>query len=374
MKMNLKKYSLMLLMLSITLQMLGSDAKDYTKKVSEKFAVKQGSKLHVENKYGPVHIDAWEKNEISIEVTIRVKTSSQSKADKLFDRIDISIEGDQSLVSAITSFGDEESSSGWWDRMFGDYGSGDYEISYQINAPSVTQLDIENKYGHLHLNSDFVGDAEITNKYGNIYAENIKGDVRIDLGYGDLKIGNIHNLNLEIKYAKARIGDAKRAVVDSKYSNINLGNIEQLRTDTKYDDYDVEYAGKFTNSGKYDDFLFGSAGDCDVSSKYSTIKIGEAQGTINIDGGYNELQIKNSSSSLSSVEVHGKYCQVKMRINHSFSLDFEGSYVTPSLPDDFNSKVYVQDGKYVEIRGSRGTGARTAILARMDYGSLKIVD
>lgn len=370
----MKKYIVLFLLMSFAFQLVAIDAKDFTKVISESFDVELGAKLHVENKYGAIYVDSWDKSEISIEVTIKVKTGSQSKADKLFDMIDVTIEGDRSGVSAVSSFDNVYNSSSWWDRMFDDHDSGDYEISYQISAPKDIQLDVTNKYGHLHINSDFVGDAELTNKYGNIYAENIKGDVDISLGYGNLKIGDVHDLDMNIKYGKAHVGNGHKVTIDSKYSDLTLGSMDELRSESKYDDYDVQYAASFTNSGKYDDFLFTEIGDCQLSSKYTTLKIANATGKVKVRGGYNELLIKNSTPSMSTVEVVGKYCKVKMRIDHSFSLDFDASYVTPWLPSDFDKVVYVHDGSDIEIRGSKGSAKHTEILAKMDYGSFKIVE
>src|SRR5437763_1621081 len=97
------KSSLSIILLSTLMcfQLQASD--EYTKKISKSYDVNKDATLSVKNKFGKVHCENWDKNTISIDVTITVTASNQEKANKYFDKIRIDITGSNSLVTAVTS-------------------------------------------------------------------------------------------------------------------------------------------------------------------------------------------------------------------------------------------------------------------------------
>jgi len=64
---------------------------EYTKKISKSFDVNKDALLVINNKFGKVHCENWDKNNISIEVIITIEASNEEKANKYFDDVDISI-------------------------------------------------------------------------------------------------------------------------------------------------------------------------------------------------------------------------------------------------------------------------------------------
>src|SRR6056300_141937 len=81
------------------------------KKLSKSYNVNSDAKLQVENKYGNIEISPWDRDEISIEVVIRVTGNSESKVEDKLDDIDIEFSGNKSLVYAKTHI---ESSNSWF--------------------------------------------------------------------------------------------------------------------------------------------------------------------------------------------------------------------------------------------------------------------
>ncbi len=373
--MNWKKYSIILAaLLWFATDSQALDIKEYTKELHETYNVDNGVQLTIVNRYGAIRLHTWDKNTIEIDVKITVKTSSQSRADKVFDIINIDLSGDRHEVSGITKIDEKASNSGWWDKLFGDGGDSDYEISYTIHAPTQVKLDITNKYGPLYINNDIVGDASLTNKYGNIYTENIKGNVSLYLGYGDAKIGNVDDLDIKIKYSDIKVGDASDVTSSSKYSKIIIGNTQEFRSTTKYDNYDIESATSYSNRGKYDDIHIGEVGEFSIQSKYSSILLELVTQSIDLTGKYNGMKVKYTHSTLESIGIEGKYHNIKLNLSHSFSLIFEGDNISPQLPSGFDKVVYIEDGGDVEIKGHKGGKGGTKISANMRYGSLNIYE
>ena len=83
---------------------------EFTREVHETFDVSSGVNLEVQNKHGDIVIDTWNKNQIQIDVLIKVKSSNAENAQKFLDAIDIDFSSSASRVSAVTVYPDNNKS------------------------------------------------------------------------------------------------------------------------------------------------------------------------------------------------------------------------------------------------------------------------
>ena len=145
--MNWMKYNILLLLaILVSTSSWASNGKDFTKEYHETYSVVSGAELHLVNKYGPITIDVWDQNKIQIDIKITAKTGSQSRANEIFEKINISINGNENEVNATTEIENYNNNSGWWDKIFGGYESGNFEIAYTVKTPKTIDLDAINKY------------------------------------------------------------------------------------------------------------------------------------------------------------------------------------------------------------------------------------
>ena len=57
--------------------------KEFTREIHETFNVSSGVSLGVQNKYGDISIETWDKNQIQIDVLIKVKSSNSEKSGEI---------------------------------------------------------------------------------------------------------------------------------------------------------------------------------------------------------------------------------------------------------------------------------------------------
>lgn len=373
------RYNLLTLWcLLLVVSVKGADVynKDYTKDYHETYKVQPGVKLNIENRYGDINMEIWDRNEIDIKVEVTIKSTSQSKAQRYLDRIDVDMEGSTSSVTARTRINENSGNNNWLGNLLGGgyvSFSDRFEIEYTVKMPREVKLNIENKYADINCGGDVTGNAYIINKHGNIYFQNIDGNLRLDLGYGEGTIGDVQNFILDIKYSSFTSGDANDVTIDSKNCDFRLGNFRNLTCSTKYDDYKIKsVAETFNNDGKYDDFNIGGAGELYVSTKYATFTLGRVDEEIKFSAGNSSLRVKESSTRLSDVDIDGKYTDVYLTLSDAFKLDFEGKYTDLDVPDEFEEAVYDKDGSELEVEGFYKSKSGTDIEADMKYGELKI--
>ncbi len=77
-------------------------AQELQRSINKNFPLKAGGKLHIENSYGTVKLNSWDKNEVAIEVTISVKGGTSERAEELLEDIDILFNTSTDEVRAIT--------------------------------------------------------------------------------------------------------------------------------------------------------------------------------------------------------------------------------------------------------------------------------
>jgi len=253
------------------------------KNYSKSYSVDGNDKLALDNKYGRVSINTWNKNEVKVDVQIKGTASDDETAQKLVDAISISDSKDGNTVSFRTNFGSNNSSI--WNLFNNMNDRHRAEVNYTVYMPSTMSLDLRNKYGSVSLPS-LSGKISIDNSYGSLIAkaltnpsnsfnfhyyevniEEVKG-CDLNLSYGSLKLGTVGRLDANVKYAPidierintsgtinakygggVKIGEINKAFknldIDTKYSSVNIG----LKGDESFNfDVTVKY-----NSFNYDE-------------------------------------------------------------------------------------------------------------------------
>src|SRR5471030_600218 len=122
---------LLLISISSFAQRSKDDFTGPSKNYSKTYAINGNDKLRIENSYGKVTINTWDKNEFKVDVQVKVSTS-RGNEQKLLDNITISDSKSGSTVSFKTNIGRQN------------YNSGNQKmaINYTVYMPAKNALDI----------------------------------------------------------------------------------------------------------------------------------------------------------------------------------------------------------------------------------------
>ena len=280
--------SLFIILLSaiVGLQLQAED--EFTKKVSKSFDVNKDATLTVKNKFGKVHCENWDKNSISIEVTITVQASNQEKANKYFDKIKIDITGTNSLVTAITSMED---------NLF-DKGNNELSIDYMIQMPATVNVELNNKFGDIIV-SEIGGTSKINLGYGTIDIKKLSGSTNaLDIEFSDGYIGYIKSANLDLKYSELKVDEIADMNAESKFSELNIGKIDVLTIESGYDD----------------DFI-GSVRNIDVEADFSDVEIRNLEQTLTANFDYGELKVKEVGKAFKLIDITNSFSDANIGFN-----------------------------------------------------------
>jgi len=319
------------------------------KEVNQSFNVGTDDLLDVDNRYGNITITHWNKNEVSIQVVIESKASSDSRAQEGLDRVQIDLNKRGNTVYAKTSLRSQSGSNN----------NNRITIAYYISMPSKLSANISQKYGNINMPEINEGKYKLEVKYGNIKAGSFTSPLIVDGGYSNIDLDDVQDINLNLAYCGGvNLKNSKVVRMDSKYSNVNMGNAQELRMDKKYGNLKMNTVDVASIDVKYSEVTIERVKE-EISAgtlSYGTLNIRELAPSFKkarVDARYGNLNISISSkASFKVAAVSMKYGNV----------DVDGFNIT-------QSNVENKTDHYFQINGG---GSNTINFDGNSYSNLRI--
>ncbi len=319
------------------------------KEFQDSFAVNKDAKLKINNKYGTVYLTAWDKNEIKIDVLVKVSSNDKpSKLEELLAGIKVDMSGNSSLVEAASSIPQMRNMKNL-----------SLSIDYHIKLPASIQLDIYQTYGNIIINDNWEGSSSLEVKYGDIQARNLSNAInRFDVAYGDLYAENIEACKLDIAYSDVQIDGINKADIDASYSDIELGKVHRLLLRSGFDDVEVK-----------------EVTDVDLRSSYSDFKFRSVLNTVEASLDYGEIEIDYLAPNFKRIKIDSDNSDVEIEVAEkaSYSVDVMTRYGDLYIRNKANiSKEKLSHSSY-RYTGTVGSGKKNGeIIIDADYASIEI--
>lgn len=314
------------------------------KKIIRTYQVSSKDALYIDNKFGSVTVNTWDKNEFKVEITVLAIDDNDDKAQKQLDRVTIS----DSKVGSEVRFVTNIASGNSWNWKRGGDDKRKLEVNYVVNMP---------KSNHL----------SITNKYGSVNLPEFSGPFSLDLSYGNFTGGNLRSNenSLTVRYGSATIESIKKGSLDISYSKLNIQNGGELSIAHRYGSLDIN--------------------EVDVISAnidYSSIRINMINQSGSIDSKYSSgVKLMNISRSLKSLVINSAYSGVNLGFADNAAFDFsvnvsygdfgydrnKASNITQSGNDE--EKGWKPSKSFSGRYGSGSVNGKISISAK--YGSVK---
>lgn len=288
-----------------------------TKKFSKTFKLGSNDRLAIENKFGKVHINTWDKQETSVDVVMIAKSSSESKAQTLLDRINIVVNENSSENEILvkTQFDNMNNWSG---------GKQSFEINYTVNMPRNNPLRIKNSFGDTYV-ADINGKSDLQCSYGSLKAEKLNNaDNYVKVSFGDGRIGYCKSGEIKASYSNLEITEGNNLTIESSFSELEVRNIQAAKVKAKYGSIDMGTNGKGFKSFDID----GSFSDIDLRIPSSLgfdfdIKVSFADLDWN-ESGAHFTSVEKSGSSKNYVGSFGKSSGSNIRVSSRYGdVDFK---------------------------------------------------
>jgi len=348
-----------LLIIALLIGTFSLKAEEATKEFHKEYKAGANTTLDINNKYGDVVIQSWDKDQVVIDVKITVELPNQEKAQKLLSFIDVQFSEGENLISAKTIIDDKFSFTGWGSD------SKKFSIDYNIKMPASTALSLSNKYGNADIN-ELNGLVNMDIKYGNLTAGKLtRGNVKplnnINIAYGKGTIDEAGWLDLTARYVGGfEIEKSQALLLDSKYSKLSIGETSSLVGESKYDNIRIS---KINN-------LILENGYCDVN-------VGELTKKLTYNGSYGSFTVETIPAGFEKIETDTRYMGVKLGIDESASYNLSAQLSYGGLKyneDKFRNQKRIIESNRSEISGTIGDNDSPSATVNITsaYGSVRL--
>jgi len=320
-----------------------------SKEVKKHYNVSATGNMSIDGKYGNVHVETWDKNEVDLIVSIEVTKRSESKAQQYLDKITIDIDdasaNNLSFKTMISGSLDNDED----DRI---------KIEYRIKVPKTLNMDLENSYGNLYL-QDASGKIGINVSYGNFKIGELSGPIDLKLSYSNGEVEKVNNGKIDARYANLEIEDAGNVDISNSYSNLDFGNSK-----------DVDLTNKYGN------LTWRSVNNLDGYSKYGTVKVAKLHESLKFDVMYGGgIKVGWISKDFRNIDIESSYATVALKFQKGMSaqLDAEMKYCDLKNYDiEFDHSYIDESGSMKYYKGKLGKGSfASKIKISSDYGTVK---
>ncbi len=344
----------------LTITTIAVNGQDRVAKTYQKdYTLTESSNIYLENRFGQMNIENWDKNSISIKIEIKLDYPEGDKATRLLNAINIEFTQTGNDISVITKI--EEDFMKKWNRHF-DSDSKDFSIDWEVKMPKQASITLVNKYGDIFIN-ELTGKSKIELKYGNLKAYKLMKDNNdplssLEIAYGNASIDEVGWFKAEIKYGKLNIVKAKALVLVSRYSKIGIDQVSSIVSESKYDSYSIGTINNFVGEGGYTNYRFDElTKKIDLTLKYGDVKINKVP------------------SGFESIKFTGGYSGFSAGIDPQASYYLTGSASYGDIKFNTNNRINrIEDPTHLEVEGIIGTDqyTKSKISINVKYGSARL--
>ena len=343
------KYNLLVLLFLVVTSGFARDQDEKKKTVEKNYKVGAATKLSIENKFGKVAINSWDKNEFDVKIEIIGKGRNEERAQRILDAIEIDITESSSEIVFETEF-----------DKFKNKNEEGFEINYTVYMPESNPLDIRNSFGDVTM-GDRRGDLDLNVSYGSLRVGDATGDVEIKLSFGSGSVNEIADGEVTVKYSNLEIENAGRLDMNQGFSDVEINEVEDLEIDGKYGKLEIEKAHKI---------------DGDI--QFSGFEIEELTGSLELEASYlGDFRIDKLAKSFTLVDIEGKFGSYEIGLEEGLNADInaEFSFADLKYSSDVNAtfNYRVKESNKSTYKGKIGTGDPNKMI-RIDssYGNLRL--
>lgn len=266
---------------SLSFSSLAHEAGSIEKKKSviKIFDASGKDQLTLDNQFGQVKVNLWDKNEVRVDITITANSNSDSRAQQFLDGVEIVDKKDGNQISIRTEINRNNTNGNNWNWNNNKGEKNFVQIDYNVSMPKNMPLTVKNRFGNTSI-PVFRAPLVAVTKYGNFSANELVGSKNdIDVAYGKADIQEMLNGNLDIAYSTLDLDKANNIVLVNKFGKMKIGEVESLDGRISYSGGRI---GTLKGSGKIKldfsggfriDQLLQSADNVDIQANYSSVVI-----------------------------------------------------------------------------------------------------
>jgi len=351
----LYKFTLLVFLLPVLAFANNGNGK-YTKEktITKEFSVNADALLKISNSYGTVHMTAWDKNTVAIEVLITTNGDSEDKVIERLQQIDVDFSNSKSMVSASTQLSKDSKSMWKWNKR----NKVNVTVNYTVKFPRGNELNISNDYGAIFLNKA-ENKVSLNCDYGRMEIGELLADNNVlNFDYcTNVTVAYMKSGRINADYSSFMVNKAGDIMLKADYTKSGFGTINHIEYNCDYNSLQIEQAHNVKGTGEY-----------------LSLRLGFVSGNLDLEADYGSIKIANMTDSAGNIRIESEYAGVKIGYNPDYHFNFEFSLDYAGLKGDEN---FVMNKKHIEstehyYQGYYGSAnSSNTIRINSEYGSVR---
>jgi len=321
-------------------------AEDFQKSFSKNYTVNADAQVLIENQYGNVAIEVWDKNQVEILVTVKVANATEKNAQELLDKVDVAFSGSATQVKAATKINGKLNCRNC-----------EFSIDYEVKMPGTNNLDL-------------------TNSFGNAFIGSLEGSVVTNISYGNLNAGKLQNKenSIKLKFGNMDLDHAKAADIEMEYGALEIGSAGYLDLYVRFASVELGEVSELLLDGQYENVEIGSVNIIRAKTSFMGIEIGEVFEKLEMTNTYGGVEVDRVAAGFSSIDITSEFGGVELGISGSasYSLRVENDFGDLDYPEaKAEVKKYVEKAFHKELEafvGSDKSSTATVIIKAKNSG------
>ncbi|MEM6263886.1 MAG: hypothetical protein AAGI38_15335 [Bacteroidota bacterium] len=326
--------------------------------IEKAYAVSPTDMLTLDNRYGKVHIDNWDRREISIKITITSRAKDEYTAERRLKAIRITEKKDGTSISLKT----ETEEPGTLVRS----ATKGIKVDYMVKIPRLNPITLKNRFGDVYI-ADREGNLNLHMSYGKLTSGALNGqsnEVRSE--FGDASIANFGGGSIQFSFGELMIGQADNLKLNTNAANVTVSKVNRLDLNSNLGKLVVKQAG--TIAGEY------SATKVSIEELKHYLDLEVKYGTV--------FQIEEVLPEFDRIKLIGNYCSFDIEFHPAakFNLSAELQYGKMDYEAERVSMTILEDQSLPGLTTYRASfgGQRTTstngsqVIIHNKYGNVRI--
>ena len=281
--------------------------------------------LRINNSHGSIEIFGSDEDIITISFKKRIWRKEEVDAQEIADQLKMFIDNNGQTLNISTNRAE--------------FRRKNFETDFIIAVPEGMNVTVINSYGLVR--AERVEDTDITNRYGEVFASDIRGELKVINSHDDIEINQVEsNCKIEASYSSVTISNILGTTeIENSHGSLTMEDISNdvvIRSPySKIYGWDISGALDIENS--YEKIELTNVGPVKIVSNQSLINIDGANGNIDIANRYDKVRLKNINGN---VFVDGKNLGISGKEVHGDEITLSSTYQDIEL-DNFSGKTSI---------------------------------
>ena len=326
----------------------GNDDFEDSKVFDKVVAISEGFELEITNKHGDIIFENWDKDSISVQVTISAQSADLKKLEDIMKSVEIDFNAHSDYLAITTEWLNPGKS--FKADVMSFLGEQSISVDYLIKLPKHIELDV-------------------TNRYGNIKMGNYDGKLKLDLSHGSISARKIKNArSIKIKYGKLKIKEIEVGDILARFSNVNIDKVGELDLNSSSSEIEIETADKIVLKSFSDDIEIEELTKLQINSSASSIEIEKLKTSIKGEMKYGDLDVDEIANDFTSITLNANSTDIDFTFKSDVALKYDielekgRSFTIPSKGNKLIKDSRIENTHKYVGSFSRGTMPESAPL------------